>query len=416
MFPLTTFGTLVLFAASLPLIRLAYAEMDLVALMVGDAFVALPLLSVVAVASAAVVLRRRVRRILELPAAVLDTNKPFESAFELPSLRFLPFLSISYRVRVPDQVETTTRGTRGRLRETLRFRDRGIVAALEREIDVRDVFGLARITFSHTQTSALTVMPNVGAFREMHSLTSFAGGDEIGSPLGLTQGDRTELRRYAPRDPARFIHWKAYARTQRLLVRQPERALARARRTLAYLIAGPNDDASAGIARAALVTKAFGDDWLFGADGSTSDATNTALAERLIVESVGARSSGAAGFAAFLSRAEKNGPASCVLFVPPRPGPWLTRLLPTLRARHPMRVLIGVESAPVASKMRAWLRLLLRATESRGTDASELDAVVRALRAVRAEVTVLNRETGRAVVHKATSGASADRERKRKAA
>ena len=87
-------------------------------------------------------------------------------------------------------------------------------------------------------------------------------------------GDRVELRRYVPGDSARFIHWKVFGRTRKLMVRVPERALSRARRTVAYLVAGAHDEAAAAAARAAIEEEALGTDWQFAADGSpeaTSD-------------------------------------------------------------------------------------------------------------------------------------------------
>ena len=52
----------------------------------------------------------------------------------------------------------------------------------------------------------------------------------------LEDGDRIELRRYVPGDSARFIHWKVFGRTRKLMVRVPERALSRARRTVGVLV------------------------------------------------------------------------------------------------------------------------------------------------------------------------------------
>ena len=130
------------------------------------------------------------------------------------------------------------------------------------------MLGLARFGLYHEDPSALTVVPHAGGLSQMPLLISMSGGDEIPHPMGVADGDRVELRRYAPGDPARFIHWKAFSRTRKLMVRVPERALSRARRVVAYQVAGPDDEASAAAAKVAAESGSLGGEWIFGADGS----------------------------------------------------------------------------------------------------------------------------------------------------
>lgn len=395
LFPWTLLGLLTMATASAALKWLAYPEMDLVMLIVGYAMIALPVLCSLLVSLSALFVRRRVKQFAPALFAVADTERATTTGFELPSLRFVPFLTLRWTVVEPTNAHAEPSFEGGRARERLTFDERGDVKTLTRRIVVADVFGLSRISFQDTRVAPFEVLPNTGAFRQLFSLSSFAGGDESAHPMGLTQGDRTELRRYAAGDPARFIHWKAFARTRRLLVRQPERALTRARRTIAYLVAGPSDDATAGVARAALQTHAFGEEWSFGADGSSAETSQLAPALRLIVESVRAKGQGAAGLAAFFARAERSGPASAVLFVPPRPGPWLARALSSLRARQPMRVVIGVDSLKEVAEVAAWKRFFIRGPSSDGPTMRELEEVVRAFKKARCEVLVLDRSSGR---------------------
>ncbi len=94
-----------------------------------------------------------------------------------------------------------------------------------------------------------------------------------------------EIRRYAPGDPVRHILWKVYARTRQLNVRVPERAIDRSRRTISYLLAGPEDEAAAAVARVALEQNLLGERWLFAADGSPEPQEEIEPALRAIARS-----------------------------------------------------------------------------------------------------------------------------------
>ena len=49
------------------------------------------------------------------------------------------------------------------------------------------------------------------------------------------------MRAYGHGDPMRHVLWKTFARSRRLLVRMPERAIAPSPTTVAFLIAGPGE-------------------------------------------------------------------------------------------------------------------------------------------------------------------------------
>ena len=120
-------------------------------------------------------------------------------------------------------------------------------------------------------------------------LQALASGEGIAHPAGRPEGDRMEMRRYVPGDSPRHILWKAFARSRPLEVRTPERSVQRARRTLAYLVAGPDDEAAAAAARVALESSALGEAWLFGADGTDAPTDRLDAALRAIARSAGAR-------------------------------------------------------------------------------------------------------------------------------
>ena len=244
-------------------------------------------------------------------------------------------------------------------------------------------------------------------FHEIPVLTSLAAGDEQAHPLGAADGDRIELRRYQPGDPARFIHWKIYARTGKLLVRQPERSLTQTTRTVAYLIAGPRDEASAAAARVALEQGALGADWLFGADGTPTPASDLPAALEAIVRS-GDTHAKPAGDASgdthpsllepFIQEAELRGPARIVVFAPPTPGEWVSSLgsLLELAAARPGRVhvVIGVDGVSRHTPHPLAVRLLRTPAPQLNDDLAALDALRATLQAAGVDSVVVDRRSG----------------------
>jgi uncharacterized protein (DUF58 family) len=212
--------------------------------------------------------------------------------------------------------------------------------------------------------------------------------------MGLEDGDRLELSRYVPGDPARFIHWKAFARTGKLLVRRPERALALARRCAAFYVAGPNDDASAAVARLALERKLLGQEWVFGTDLAVSGTSRVDEALTELLRSVNARELHGAGLPGFLAQADKRGPASVIVFGPAEPGPWLS-VVARAASRRQLRVVIGVDGVAPRIHRPRWLRFLRRDPSTHGAQAAALDEVLVHLGRARVLVTLLDRSTGR---------------------
>jgi hypothetical protein len=226
--------------------------------------------------------------------------------------------------------------------------------------------------------------------------------------MGIEQGDRLELRRYAPGDPARFIHWKVYARTQKLVVRMPERALARAQRVAAYLVAGPADAASAAAARVALEEGVLGADFRFGADGSPEPTRELASALVALRRSnprvreedprttTAASGQGGEQLVSFLQQLDREGPSSLVLFVPAADGPWVGRVTTLLHKQaRSARVVIGVDGI-TQREGASWLsRITLAPRASTQIPLVALRALIASYKRVGCEVVVLDRESGR---------------------
>lgn len=395
--PPTPLGLLLAAGAWLGLTRVALPDQDLVLLVACYGMLGLVGAAVLTVIIGALWLKLRVRAVERDEPLRMETGRVTETGFAAPSLGWLPLVQVRWEWVRPPGVTVSLERRFGRLRERVTATGRGEIADVERRFVVGDAFGLARLGVRLRERSELLVLPHVGGLARMPVLWSLAGGDEMPHPMGLDDGDRMELRRYLPGDPARMIHWKVFGRTRKLMVRVPERALSRARRTVAYLVAGPGDEASAAAARSAVASDAFGAEWIFSADGAGADARAVDDALRLIARSVGARDRGAQDLFAFVQRVERDGPASLIVFVPPEPGEWLGRLAALLaRRRGSSRVVIGVDG--LALGRPPWLERVLTFGASRaGTPRERLDETLRVLSSVRCDVVVLDRATGRRV-------------------
>ncbi|UJR79883.1 DUF58 domain-containing protein [Sandaracinus amylolyticus] len=393
--PITPLGLIVAVVGWAALTRIGLAERDLVLVVAAGGALGLVGVALVLVILGAIRIKHASFDPRGTRERTLETERSLPTGFSLPGLFLVPMLQVRWEWLAPEaRLETRRRGLR--VEEDASLRARGIVPGIERRIIVQDAFGLARIAVRQRSPERLTVLPHAGAMRDLPLLVSMAGGDDVPHPMGLDDGDRVELRRYAPGDPARHIHWKVFGRTRKLMVKMPERALSRARRTVSYLVGGPDDEASAAAARVAIEGGAFGAEWIFGADGSDGEASAIGDAVQRVVTSAGIGERGGSGLRAFVDRAERTGPASLVLFAPPRPGPWLARVLAVLRGRAGRaRVVIGVDGIDSSSKATWWQRVIAREAPRVGTPIDELDAVLGALAATRCEVVVIDRRSGR---------------------
>lgn len=410
--PITPLGLSIAIFGGVVLKLFAYPEMDLVLLVIGYGALGLTAIASLLVVLGAIALKLASRRYRGPEERTLETGRSLPTGLSLPSLALVPFVIVWWEWESPEGAGVALRGKGLRLEEDVHLGDRGFVRGIRRRIVVQDVFGLARIAIRHEDPARLTVLPHAGALKEMPVLVTLSGGDEMPHPMGIEDGDRVELRRYAPGDPARFIHWKVYARSRKLVVRMPERALTRSRRTIAYLVAGPGDEPVAGAARVAVESGTLGAEWVFGADGTAGETNEVAPAVDRIVRSVESRESGGIGLRAFVERAEKLGPASVVLFVPPVPGPWLDRVVATVRPRaHRTRILVATDGIDATPPPRRWWTFFTASKEREGTPAAALDEVLRTLASTRVEVVVLDRNSGKRLgeAHRAAMRALATR-------
>jgi hypothetical protein len=394
--PLTALGCALALGSYAALRAFAYAELDLVWLVTGYAALGLCALSVLCVVPSALFMAWRIRKQPVREALRLETQRLAATGYSLPALRFVPFVQVNWEYLRPEPQRLELSLQAGRLVEAVALAERGRHELILRRVSVQDPFGLARISLRSTESRELWVMPQLGGLSQLPALTALAGGTELPHPMGLEDGDRLELSRYTAGDPARFIHWKAFARTQKLLVRRPERAVAVARRCAAFFIAGADDDASAAIARLALERKLLGQEWVFGTDLALSGTSRVDEALTQLVLSIRARPQAGAGLAGFLSQVDKRGPASLIVFAPPEPGPWLDAVT-RIGGRRQLRVVIGVDGVAEPIPRSRWLNLFRAIEPQRGVTVSALDQVLNTLGRARIPVTLLDRPTGRAL-------------------
>ena len=218
----------------------------------------------------------------------------------------------------------------------------------------------------------------------------------LGVPAGRVEGDLVEMRQYAYGDSMRHILWKVYARSRKLLVRMPERALAPGPVSVAFFVAGPEDEASAGAARLYLEAGLLGADLVFSADGSSAPARSARDAVEQLVDSASKREHGAEALDAAASQIDPGRLTSCVLFVPPVDGAWRERVVGFVK-KHGLdaSVIIGVDEAGEQKSNPSRLESFLFLPE-KSLDAArpELKKLRAALEADGLPVKVLHRTTG----------------------
>jgi uncharacterized protein (DUF58 family) len=403
LFPLTARGSFVSGLSALALWYYGFEALDAVWYVTGLGLLALSLLTLLSVLAATLRMKlwlraEGARRSLhsESTRQSSETGRPLATGFVLPSLRYWLFVELRIVIHEPSEVSVETQREGARLAEHVRFFQRGELRHIARTLVVSDVFGLAGIGLRQQSAVEVDVLPHVGALRSLPLLRSLAGGDDMPHPMGLEQGDRLELRRYAPGDPARFIHWKVFARTQKLVVRMPERALASAQRVAAYLVAGPADEASAAAARVALEEGALGADFRFGADGSPLPTRELSAALIAIRRSSALRDAPDTQLSAFVQELEREGPSSLILFVPAAAGAWVEQIGALLqKQRRTARVVIGVDGITQRGQASLLERLTLAPQKSAQVPLGTLRDLIASYRRHGCEVVVVDRASGR---------------------
>lgn len=398
LFPLTPLGLLVAATATAALVHYGLRRLDLVLLVVGGAFVALTVLGVLVVVTTSLVLWLHLRRRTAVAEVVeVECGYPHRTGFSLGGVRFIPFVDITWTwVHPPAELRIVV--DRGRLTEEVVGRRRGVVPGVTRRVVVRDVLGLSTVAWTWRDEQPLRFVPTVGALRNIEVIRGMSAGEDLPHPEAPAEGGPFDMRHYSPGDPIRFVLWKVFAKSRELLVRTPERALAPARQTAAYLVTGHADEAAAGAARLAVTVGALGTGWTLGADGCADPAATPGVALDLLTRSAGTpEERGGSDLAEFIGRHGERQSARLVVFVPGRPGPWLASVAAVVRSHGDRLELVICVDGITRESSRRWDGVLRArasepAAEATCATVGELQAVLHALRG--AKIAVVDRRAG----------------------
>ncbi|HLL25837.1 MAG TPA: DUF58 domain-containing protein, partial [Kofleriaceae bacterium] len=296
-------------------------------------------------AFASIALRVSLRKGPELTglAEQIETTHIVRTGFRFTRLALWPLVDVRMTWEEPLGIDVHLDPVGRAFEEVVTARERGRHTRIVRVFVVEDIFGLTAMTVRKVAERAFRVVPARSA-QGPDVIVGHASGDAFSHPLGRAEGDMVEMRRYAHGDPMRHVLWKTFARTRRLLVRIPERAVSPMPTTTAFLVAGADDEAAAAAARLYVETGLLGDDFIFSADGAPAPTSEPGEAVEQIVDSIRERGNGGGTLEVFRRNVEPVRLGRCIVFAPPSDGAWCDRLTAFSRALpQPATVIIGVE-------------------------------------------------------------------------
>ena len=324
-----------------------------------------------------------------------ETGQRLQTNVRLPRMRFWPLIQVDLAWSNPSFMQATLTHDGPSWLESARATGRGRSSVIDRRVTVKDIFGFTAITLKHHQAAVLSVYPNRTPVQLQPALRD-SDGDGSSHPMGAPVGDYVEMRRYGPGDPHRLILWRAFARSRRLLVRTPERAVVPLPNAAAYFVSGDADDASAALARTVLEQGLLGEDLVFGATGTPKPIRDRQHAIDAIVDSASHRDRAGQNLPAFLAQLDDSRRRQCVLFLPSEPGGWLQSVLTEIQAlRAPPLILMAVD-APMMKRRRKALRLFK--TEEDDRRLSHLSSYIAQFEGLGCRVQVIHQREGRVLL------------------
>jgi len=375
LFPLTPRGVVALLGVALALRFFGYGAMDLLVFALGICALGILLACLFSVVGCGLILQRRIQRGATSgtgqtgehprPGKAFEAGFPNLTGFSLPPVGPLPLVRLRWRWQFPDAIDSRIRIARDeRLEEEITPNRRCLSGRLIRRFEVTDVLGLCRYCWHAEQSREYYVLPRINSLNKLPLLHSLSAEDGMPRQSGEPVGDRMEIRPYAAGDSVRDILWKNYARTRQLNVRLRERSVAHGRRILAYLLCGPGDEAAAAAARMALESGAFGEEWLFSADGTETPCGELDAALRAVARSRSLGEPHAPGLGRFLAACDQRGATHCIVFA--SPGALNRGGFPGTGGGFGghFSLVLAVDGMAGGGRHPAWRRLLLRPAES----------------------------------------------------
>ena len=398
--PVRPRGVLLAGAGAWLAFRIGEREADLVLYPAGIAAIALVAVCALCVAAAALRLRLALRGTSAGIPLALETGSATRTDFVLRWLRAWPLVEARVAWDRPADVDVALEREPGGLREVVTARARGRHDQLVRRFTIEDTFGLCAIAFAVRWPVALRVLP-AAAPAAPELVAGFGAGDAFSHPSGRAEGDLVEMRAYGHGDSMRHILWKVFARSRRLLVRLPERAIAPAPTTCAFLVAGPGDEPTCGVARLYLESARLGTDFVFCADGCAAPTRDRDAALDQIVDSSAAVGDSGSALDRHAAQIDPVRLSACVVFAPALDGTWRDRVVAfARRSAAAPTIIIGVDGALPGAPRSRLARLLTRAPAPLALDArayTQIETLRAALESSGLRVQVVHRTHGTVV-------------------
>lgn len=305
-----------------------------------------------------------------------------------------PLIRVEISWHLPIAAKAELVAQRASLYEEITARDRALSSEVVRSIRVGDVFGMARIIFRRRMKMDVRIESHCGSVKPQQLYQQTNAGDAFSHPDGKPEGDLIEMRRYVPGDPLKLVLWKLFARSGQLLVRTPEKVVAASKKTMFYLACAADDEPAAGICRAILKNSSLETGMLFGTDGVDEPTSSLSTALDQLARSSSARDQGGTGFSHILAAAAQQDVRACVLFVPPKPGPWLNEVAQNLsQFRGHRQAIVGVDGLD-SNRASDWLSWLIDQPSNANWKLAELEETCRRLTDAGADVKIVDRTSG----------------------
>jgi hypothetical protein len=362
-FPITWTGAALLALAGLTIWTQGISHKDLVLFTGALVIIAIQaLLLTLTIGTAFVAAWRSRKARCPVASLQLETNSECSTGFAVRFPGWLPFVSLSWEWVTPPGVEVRQRRKGAMLEEDVVPGSRGMSGSIQRKFTLRDFLGLSAIQWMAMDPVALRILPARIADTGLALPLGLGIGEDLSDPSGTPIGDQVDMRGYQHGDSPRLIRWKLYARTGKLMIRMPERAIAEQPSTCAYLLGGKSAGSASELARELLERGSFGGEFLFGAEGSAKVSYgDIELARDIVAESGMEKTLSCAGLPGFLRTASDSGFSDCLLFAPPEIANIADALAPALSS-SPLyvRAVVCVPELASDKPLPVWKKIVFR--------------------------------------------------------